>query len=245
MNIFEIEVELRSIFNEIEDNCGEITPELEERLKIGETDFRQKVESYTNLIKTLSYECDAIKQEQKRLKDLYDKKDKQINKLKDVLITAIDEFGETNKRGVKYYSYGTGEVAITKTKAVDVNSDILEKVETSLINTLTFHKGCNSLDSFDIIKGDEMLSNSDIDVALLPSNEELDNVNVTVDVTIPFKDLSNGKAVETLKEIVKYSDNYKLSTSISKTNVKPILEENGSAMPHLAKLVINKNLRIK
>ena len=70
-NIFDIEKSLYLILNEIEENGGELTPELEEQLSISEDEFKAKVESYTNVIKELSSEMSLIKEEQARIKILY------------------------------------------------------------------------------------------------------------------------------------------------------------------------------
>ena len=40
MNIFEISKELESVFDELEENGGELTEELEEKLSISQNEFR-------------------------------------------------------------------------------------------------------------------------------------------------------------------------------------------------------------
>ena len=67
MNIFEIEQDLLSIFDEIEENEGELTPELEEKLAITQENFKNKVESYINLIKIKDGEINTISEEINRL----------------------------------------------------------------------------------------------------------------------------------------------------------------------------------
>ena len=46
MNIFQIEQELKELFDTLEENGGELTPELEEALAISQTDFVNKIKSY-------------------------------------------------------------------------------------------------------------------------------------------------------------------------------------------------------
>ena len=46
MNIFNIEKDLLSIFAEIEDNEGELTPEVEEKLAITKDNFNNKITNH-------------------------------------------------------------------------------------------------------------------------------------------------------------------------------------------------------
>ena len=49
-SIFSIEADLEAIFMELEDNGGELTPELEDKLKITQENFENKVcKSYSIL----------------------------------------------------------------------------------------------------------------------------------------------------------------------------------------------------
>lgn len=244
MNIFEIEVELRNIFNEIEENEGEITPELEERLRIGETDLKQKVESYSNLIKTLSYECSAIKEEQQRLKELYDRKDKQINKLKEILVQAIDEFGETKPSGAKYYSYPTGEVSIRRSQAVEVNEELVDRVGKELTKTITFAKETNQLGAINAIDLNTIVEAiaKDEECGLALGGDDMEHIDVSLEVKVPLNDFGNYVGYNIIKEIASFTDFYKLKTSVSKTDIKGELKENGACAPNLARLVTNKSL---
>ena len=49
-SIYNIQQELLDIFNQIEENEGEITPELEEQLRISKDEFEDKIRSYTGVI---------------------------------------------------------------------------------------------------------------------------------------------------------------------------------------------------
>ena len=52
MNIWQIQQDLLDIFNELEDNGGELTPELEEKLAVTQEDFKNKIKSYGEVIKS-------------------------------------------------------------------------------------------------------------------------------------------------------------------------------------------------
>ena len=69
MNIWQIQQDLLDIFNELEDNGGELTPELEEKLAVTQEDFKNKIKSYGEVIKSLKGEIDTIDKEIARLKE--------------------------------------------------------------------------------------------------------------------------------------------------------------------------------
>lgn len=245
MNIYQIKEELLSIFDELEEAGGELTPELEEKLTITQEEFKDKIESYVNVLKSLDKDMTSIKAEQKRLKDLYEKKQKTYNKLKDVVIAAINEFGDTKKSGTKYFDYGTGEISVRKSTAVDVNEDFVETFKDYISGVITFEQERNQLDVYDRLPEDAIITDmcrlTDRGVSL----KDIENINIDLDVSIPFGDLVNAVGYTALKEIVKYTDQYKLSVSVPKSSLKPMLEENGSCMPNLAKLKQNESLIIK
>ena len=244
-NIFEIEKDLLELYDELEENGGEVTPELEDKLTITQEEFTRKVRGYTNIIKSLQNDMSSIKEEQARLKALYEKKDKTVNKLKEIIINAIDIFGDTKKSGVKYLDYGTGEVSVRKSEAVEINDDLVKAVEMELIDAATFNKEINQLDCSDHVDLTSFVKKYSNDNNVAVTTSELNNVDVNLSVTIPIADLSKGTGYPALKEIIRYSDTYKLSTSVSKSALKPKLKENGSCVPNLAKLVQNESLIIK
>ena len=69
-NIYNIQQDLLAIFDELEENGGELTPELEEQLNISQEEFRDKIKSYSNVIKMLENDIYNIKEEKARLSDL-------------------------------------------------------------------------------------------------------------------------------------------------------------------------------
>lgn len=245
MNIYQIEQGLLEIFDEIEENGGEITPEIEELLSVHQEEFKDKIENYTNVIKSLENDMKSIKEEQARLKTLYDRKEKTSNKLKEIIINAIEEFGDTKKSGVKYVDYGIGEVSIRKTKAVELNDNLISDIGKYLERIITFNKECNQLDVCD--RFDETTSIKEISdmTGYNITDGDLRQTNINLQVNLPIEDLFNGSGYNVVKEIAKYSDLYKLSTNVSKSAVKPLLEENGSCVPNLAKLKENKSLIVK
>lgn len=69
-SIFDIDRELYSLYNEIEEAGGEITPEMEEKLEINGQEMTNKVKNITNFINNLNADILAIKSETDRLAKL-------------------------------------------------------------------------------------------------------------------------------------------------------------------------------
>ena len=120
-NIYQIQQDLLAIFDVLEENGGELTPELEEQLAITQDCFKDKVESYTKVIRHYQGDLAAIKAETDRLKKLKERKEKTIERISKVVIEAIETFGdEKPKTKVKYIDFGTGEVSVRNTQAVEL-----------------------------------------------------------------------------------------------------------------------------
>lgn len=244
MNIYNLAKSFIEIFDELEENGGELTEELEQKLAITQESFTTSVKNMSSVIKQFEYECEAIKGEQKRLKELYDRKQKVINRLKKILVDAINQFGDTKKTGVKYVSWETGEASILKSKVVEVNTNLVDEVTLQLYKMAKFNKDSNQLDVCDHISLDSLIE--DYNHLNEPANSsDLENINIDLAITVPLKALEDGSGYPVIREIVKYNDDYKITASVSKSELKDKLKENGSCMPHLAKLNINENLQIK
>lgn len=251
MNIYNIEQELLSIFDEIEENGGELTPELESKLVITQDTFKEKVKDYTNVIKLLNDDILSIKEEQTRLKTLADKKQKTIERLNKILLAAINEFGNTKKSGVKYIDYGTGEISIRKSKAVDVDKTLLIAIGRAIQLNTNYIRNTNQLDVVDRLDADHVISLSETgfddeeNVGYNVSLNDLYHTNTEITINIPTSSLFDGTNYDIIKEIAKRDIDFKSVSSVNKTELKKELEENGACAPNIARLVENQNITIK
>lgn len=98
-NLYEIEQELLDIYNELEENGGELTPELEEKLTLTRDNFTTKLNGYVNVIKEINSRIDACKTEEKRISTLRKSREKSINRLKEIVQRCVINFGDINKNG--------------------------------------------------------------------------------------------------------------------------------------------------
>lgn len=99
MNIFNISRELEDIFYQIEENGGEITPELEERLAISEENLRDKLDGYRRVHSKLMSDVKTCKEEETRIAKLRKTKENQAERLKNTMLTAVQQFGDLGKNG--------------------------------------------------------------------------------------------------------------------------------------------------
>lgn len=255
MNIWQLEQNLLNLFDELEENGGELTPELEEELNITQESFTNKVKDYTCVIKSIENDLSAIKAEQKRLKELSDSKAKVIDRLKKIIIDAIEKFGSTKKSGVKFIDYGTGQVSIRQSTAVDVDEDAVKKIGIALVDIMEWYKFDNQLDVYDKVNLSELIdvlaetkvnaASGEEVVGIEMNPDEVKNVNINVEFKVPISKLVEGEGYKALSEIYKYTSGCKLTPSVDKTALKDQLKQDGSCMPHMAKLQTNKNIVIK
>ena len=91
MNLFQITNEMQSIMNELIENGGELTPELETMLTITESQLKDKAVNYAMVIRSMDYETNIIDEEIKRLQSLKKTRQNAIERLKSSLTNAMEQ----------------------------------------------------------------------------------------------------------------------------------------------------------
>ena len=112
-NLFNIDAELYEVYNEIENNGGEMTPELEATLEITEAERLTKGEGYVYVIKQLRSQADMIKSEIKRLQELAKRYENSADKLADTLLQSVVAHGQIKTALVTISSRKSKSVSIT------------------------------------------------------------------------------------------------------------------------------------
>lgn len=92
MNIYNIQTEYQLLVNQLIENGGEITPELELALQINKDNFHSKSENYAYITKQFDGEMDIIDNEIKRLQQAKKSREKTIQRLKDTIEMAMNTF---------------------------------------------------------------------------------------------------------------------------------------------------------
>jgi hypothetical protein len=92
MNIYNIQSEYQQLVNQLIENGGELTPELELALQINKDNFHSKSENYAYITKQFDGEIDIIDNEIKRLQQAKRSREKTIERLKATIELAMLTF---------------------------------------------------------------------------------------------------------------------------------------------------------
>ena len=252
-SIFDIQQNLTSIFEELEENGGELTEDLYEKLNISQEEFKSKVEAYINVIKSAKNDIELCKQENKRLRERQKVKENLIDRLSKIIVSAVEQFGDTSKTGTKFLDYGTGRVSIKNTQAVELNL-LNSQICNDAIAALRYKfenkqlEGYNSVDCQEIINDVINTSRSeDTDFRQPLLNDELtvDDIcalDTKITFTVNLGDLMQGEGFDFIRHFLQYNTNYKVEDGTSKSAVKELCQVDDL---HIAKIVDNKSLLIK
>lgn len=120
-SIFNIQMDIESIFAEIENNDGEITPELEAQLAISEEELRNKLETYTNMVRYYENNIATIESEKKRLDTLKNVRKHRVEKLRSIMTEAVSNYGVKGKSGNASIELWNAKLFTRNTESVNVN----------------------------------------------------------------------------------------------------------------------------
>lgn len=118
-NIFQITSEFRDIENALIESGGELTPELENALKLNSEQLQQKGQGYGYLIKGMEYDVDVINAEIKRLQEMKRVRVNSIERLKTTLKIAME------LTGLHEIKTPTLKVSFRKSESVQVDDVVL------------------------------------------------------------------------------------------------------------------------
>ena len=251
-SIFDIDKELYALYDEIEEAGGEITPEIEEKLELNGQEMTNKVKSITNYINKLKADLLAIKSETDRLAKLKKSKENIIEGLTKLVLFAINKYGTEDKKGKKWFDWGTGRVGIRKSVSVELDDkkidNLVDVLKTTVVNgiyTNTLHQS-SSIDSQSLL--DAAIHNAQIEGDITNSEVEVDDmddiiVNVTIPVTMANLLYGDGYSLlANMGDVAK--DGWSFKPSVDKKAMKVKLTDEGCTS-NIAKVVENDNLTIK
>ena len=118
-SLYQITTEQAELFNQIDELDGELTPELEEALKINAENFESKARSYIWMIKKLEADNITINEEMNRLERIEKRNNKLIDRLKESMKMALEIFWESKK-------IDTFTLSLRKSKSVEIiDADVI------------------------------------------------------------------------------------------------------------------------
>jgi hypothetical protein len=133
-SLYQITTEQAELFNQIDELDGELTPELEEALKINAENFETKARSYIWMIKKLEADNITITDEMNRLERIEKRNNKLIDRLKESMKMALEIFGESKK-------IDTFTLSLRKSKSVEIiDADAIPQQFKTVKTTETINK---------------------------------------------------------------------------------------------------------
>lgn len=249
-NIYELSQELIQLFDYIEDNDGELTPEIEEKLTIAEDNLKDKIKSYSQVVKILQSDILAIKAEKDRLNDLQKRKEATIDRLKSILLEAVNRFGAETKAGGKFIDFGIGKVSVRNSKVVEVDEDDVNSFVNHYIAGLQWYNMQNQLNK-NIINPDELLryanqfSDGEDEVRDLKySMDDVAKLDADIDVRVSLRSLlESDNGFELAKALIKYGQ-FDIKAKVDKRAIKESITNTGDS-PTFARIVDNQTVSIK
>lgn len=243
-NIFQIEEDILRAYQTIEDNDGEVNEEIIEKLSISKDNLKSKISSYAGAIKNLQADQSLIKEEISRLKALYESKSKTIDWLKQTMMNAIEQFGDTTKSGGKFIDYGTGKVSVSIRQVVDVNKDEIEEFSKRLIRGFSWYNMQNQL-SKEFVNADSLLefANDEEDTSKL-TIKDLEYLNAKIKLNLNLADmLDDEKGFNVIKALIQYN-NFDIDVDADKKAIKDGEKIDGW-LPSYSEMKDNKSVTIK
>lgn len=253
MNIFQLAYEFQDIVDQLEENGGEITPEIEEQLDINQASINHKVEAFTQVIHQLESDIEAIKNEAKRLADLKKRKEATIESVKKLILYAIDMFGETAKSGTKFIDFGTGKVSTRKSESLDINVEAYNELANDIKHIICWAGFINQPETVDL-SIDNLLTQlsenrneaygEDYINGFTATEDDLQAATASLIIPIAVRDLTTDKMNELIQDIARLANNrLKVEINVDKQYLKNTQKSDGDCK--LSKLVQKTNVIIK
>jgi len=129
-SLYNIAEEYLTLISELEENGGELTPELEEALKINANELERKCTNYHYIINMLKTNVEMADREIARIQNFKNTKLKNIEKLEENLLQALLIFGkedklspkdkEAGKKPVKRLEFGTLRLSTRRSTSTEI-----------------------------------------------------------------------------------------------------------------------------
>lgn len=257
-SIFNISQELEDIFIELEENGGEITEELAERLAIGEEELREKLDNYRRYYSHLSAEAKTCKEEEVRIAKVRKTKENHAERLKAIMLDTVLRYGDSGKSGnrvitlpdSKLYTKGTKCVEIQENVALTLKDCFLKLFKTAWENDCLTEEHTDRAEvTLRLINKMLMDEHTHTFAELIDRNnhdftiDDLCATNVKFEFSVNLFDLNGKQFVDLLNTYFNHEREATVSLDLSKTALKNRIE-NGEELS-IANIAVHDSLVIK
>jgi CxxC motif-containing protein len=160
-SLYNIRIDHLSLLQEIEENEGELTPELETALALTEEEFQDKAISYGFVIKTFDNDIDIIEAEMKRLYTLKEKAERRKELFKQRLSEAMQQFG------VEKITTPLLKLSFRKSESVEITGDENipeEYFDVKMVSTISKTRIKEAIKAGEIVKGAELVVKQNLQI---------------------------------------------------------------------------------
>lgn len=113
MKLFEVPLEAAQIEEELHAQLGELTPELQQRIANFVSQGKDKIEAAAIVVKSMEADADILKQEAQRMLQRSASLMNSADRLKGLILFAVDEGFGGKVRTVKFTIWGQNSAAVT------------------------------------------------------------------------------------------------------------------------------------
>lgn len=113
-SIFNIQKEYAELLERLEEQEGELTPELEQALQINQEELEVKAQGYAVVIRKLDADLDVVDAEIKRLQEFKKSKQNQVDRLKTAVRDAMLMYG------IHKIESATSVLSLRKSESVEI-----------------------------------------------------------------------------------------------------------------------------
>lgn len=251
-SLYQISEDILRIFDEVEQNDGEITDEQYDALTIKQEELKTKLDAYVKAIKSWEVDEKALKDEKKRFNDRQSVFKNRIERLKAAALEAVLNFGEHGKSNMfielptcRLFSRASKSVEIDEAR-VRIFMEEFERYVRELVDAGVLYSGKDVdlrgiLDAINTncraTHGEDFKEFTLNDLIALKIN-----VSQTASVYDLFK---SGRALQLYGNEPIYTH---MEVATSKDDWKAVIDSSAIAntsAPTMAKVVVNQSLQIK
>lgn len=173
----DLEFKYKQIYEELESNGGDLTPELEEALAINENDFEERVDNYFGIVTQNEGDIAKLKEQEKKIKRKIEAKTKVNAYIEEILNKALisSTVPTLTKSGYKTYKreFPNLQLNIISSPSVSVNIIDMQKIADLGLGKYDLNIETNDKIVIDKIK--EILPNLEIKSEFKPDKNSIGN----------------------------------------------------------------------
>lgn len=255
-SLFEISQEYQQLIWELEDNGGELTPELEEALNVTERNFRDKLSNYRKLVASVEADVAACKEEAERIVSIRKTKENIAKRLRNTMLEAVLQFGDDGRTGNKVVDLADCKLFTRNSKILELDEEKYNLLVESFMvwtkdlwdngmldNTTGISRSISIDDAVNSIN--TMLHNTGtIPEDFNYTEDDLQAVRVKIETEKSLAELVLESNFSVLDNYFSQEQDSNITKSFNKASVKGLIES-GFANISFAEIKVNPSLQIK